>query len=321
MVYPNADAAAFSNWMLYTSWQTLTPSLTALIAAINTAALAGNSVTDQQWINFTQATAWRRTFYDAWVIGNTPRSAIPVGTCDFWLSSQYLTYNTAGPTGTVRATGPVQTLLDLNGGAVTAANANNGREPFLVVDNSRTIAKQLFGFNTTGLSSFILSNAGALVQNKTAYTVFLVAKATAYSTTPCAFYFSAGATVSKERISLNVNTSGNWLAKATRLDADTAGTCTGSAATGLLQIICFTMDYSTGQGNIYVNGVLKGTTNGMTTTGSTSNTASSTVAIATLNSAQIFTGLISDVLGFKTALSAANVLTLSDWLNSMRACY
>lgn len=65
-VYPNSDCVAFCDWMLNVSWQQLTPPRLNLITAVYNAGIASTSVTDNQWNNFTQVTAWRYKYYLVW---------------------------------------------------------------------------------------------------------------------------------------------------------------------------------------------------------------------------------------------------------------
>lgn len=62
-VFPNAECEAFCYWMLNVSWQQLTPPRSLLITTIYNASVAGTSVTDTEWNNFTQVTSWRNPFY------------------------------------------------------------------------------------------------------------------------------------------------------------------------------------------------------------------------------------------------------------------
>jgi len=72
MVYPNNSCLLFCDWMLNVSWQVLTPTRLSLIQTIYTAALNGTSVTQQQYNNFTQVTAWRYPYYLVWKENNFP---------------------------------------------------------------------------------------------------------------------------------------------------------------------------------------------------------------------------------------------------------
>lgn len=66
MVYPNVQCYHFCYWMLNVSWQTLTPPRLTLIQTVYTAASTGASVTDVEFNNFTQITAWRFPYYTVW---------------------------------------------------------------------------------------------------------------------------------------------------------------------------------------------------------------------------------------------------------------
>lgn len=63
MIYPNIETVGFCYWMLNVSWQRLTPPRQNLIELVYDAALNSTSVTDTEWNNFTQVTAWRYPYY------------------------------------------------------------------------------------------------------------------------------------------------------------------------------------------------------------------------------------------------------------------
>jgi len=66
VVYPNPIAEDFCYWMLNVSAQKLTGPQRVIVAAVYTAAVAQSSVTDQQWWNFNNFTAWRYPFFRVW---------------------------------------------------------------------------------------------------------------------------------------------------------------------------------------------------------------------------------------------------------------
>jgi len=66
MVTPTQETTLFCYWMLNVSWQRLTPPRENLINTIYAAAQAGTPVSDQDWNNFTQVTAWRYPFFLIW---------------------------------------------------------------------------------------------------------------------------------------------------------------------------------------------------------------------------------------------------------------
>jgi len=66
VVYPNDKCELFCYWMLFVSWQKLTPPRSLVIKDVYTAAIAKTSVSQNTWDNFTQVTAWRAPFFEIW---------------------------------------------------------------------------------------------------------------------------------------------------------------------------------------------------------------------------------------------------------------
>lgn len=321
MVYPNAYCIGFCYWMLNTSWQVLTPPRLSLITTIYNAAVSGSAVTVLEYNNFTQTTSWRLPFYEAYLKNSLPFSLPPVGTCDFWLSASGIRINSSNDFGIVEFNGSVTRLSDVNGGSVFGSNALAARQPNVISIPSLLYSPNALSFNVSALQNLQLSNAGAMVQNSNGYSLFVIANAGTTGTARNIIYFSAGATTTKARIGIAVNSTGTWLGQAVRLDADAQASMNGSPASNNFQIIALTVDYSTGIGKIFTNGTLITTNPSLTSTGSTSNTASSAVSIGALNQANPWNGQFIDALAFQTALSNSDVLTITEWLNSMRSIY
>lgn len=321
MVYPNSYCIGFCYWMLNTSWQQLTPTRLTLITAVYNAAVAGTSVTTTQYNNFTQVTSWRIPYYEAYLKNQLPFSTPPVGTCDAWLSASGITRAQTNLFGICEFNGSVTRCTDILGGSVYGINALPARQPNFVNIPNWANSPNSFSFNVSGLQNFQLQNALALTQNKTGYTVFVVAAMGATGTARTAFYFSSGTSAAALRIGLGVNTAGSWVGSAKRLDGDAQATLSGSAVTGSFEIICFVVNYNTGAGTIYTNGAQVNTNAALVSTGSTSNTASVAASIGSLNQGSIWNGLMFDCLAFQTALSSADVLTITGWLNGLRSIY
>lgn len=66
-VYPNSECQLFCYWMLNVSWQQLTPPRLSLINTVYTASINGTSVSDNDFNNFTQVTAWRYKYFLIWL--------------------------------------------------------------------------------------------------------------------------------------------------------------------------------------------------------------------------------------------------------------
>ena len=321
MKYPNKYCIGFCYWMLNTSWQTLTPSRLDLITTVYNAAIAGTSVTTLQYNNFTQITSWRLPFYEAFLKSELPYSAPPVGTCDFWLNPSGLVYNVSNSFGQVNNLGTIIKINDILGGAVIAEHAVDSKKPYILNLPSMFGQPNAIGTNTGAIQFFNLTNSLALVQNKTGYTLFCIANAVISGSSHEVFYFSSGTSGGAERIGIRFNTTATPVLAAKRLDADAQATLTGSGAASEFQIIAVTVNYTTGAGVIYQNGVATNTNAALVSTGSTSNTASVAAQIGALNGATPTNGLILDCLAFQTALSAADVLTITEWLNELRQIY
>lgn len=320
-VYPNSFCLSFCNWMLNTSWQVLTPPRLALITDVYNAALAGSSVTDQVYNNFTQTTSWRLPFYEAYLQNNTPFSLPPVGTCDYWGSAPYLKRNIVSTFGTVNFSGTVTRLNDALGGVCYGQQALAARLPFIIHDDSAAYARSALGFNVSAVNNFQLTNFGTMTQNTAGYTIFVVANSANLFAINWAFYFAVNTSAAKARIGLYVNASNIWVGQGCRLDADAVGNIAANASTNAFQIVGLKIDYSTGQGKMFMNGALVSTNNALTSAGNTSNTACFTASIGSLNQANIWNGNILDCLAFQGALSDVDMVTISDWLNDLRSVY
>lgn len=65
-VYPNYQCTQFCYWLQNFSWLRLSGPQDALVTIVYNAGLNSTSVTDQQWLNFNQFTAWRNKYYVIW---------------------------------------------------------------------------------------------------------------------------------------------------------------------------------------------------------------------------------------------------------------
>ena len=65
-VYPNYQCTQFCYWLQNFSWLRLSGPQDALVTIVYNAGLNQTSVTDQQWLNFNQFTAWRNKYYIIW---------------------------------------------------------------------------------------------------------------------------------------------------------------------------------------------------------------------------------------------------------------
>lgn len=321
MIVPNSDTAAFCYWMLNVSWQQLTPSRLSLITTVYNAAVAGTSVTAQEWKNFTQVTAWRYKYYTVWRDGAADYGAPPVGTCDFWFNSLGLRYNKTNFFGVVNTAGSITSIYDVLGSSRNASQLAAGQNPSLIALNDNLGYPGLIGCNLNNNEMLTLNNSNGLTNNVSGYTLFAVARGLSTGSNRYIVGFSTGTSAAVGRLVLGVNTTGQWFAVIRRLDADPTFSLSGGDSTTGLQIVCFTMNYSTSTGTLYVNGSQIAQSTTLSTTGNTSATNSLGSYFAGFNGAQTWGGVINHTLGFQTALSAANVLTLSDWLNSFSHVY
>lgn len=321
MVYPNSFCLAFCNWMLNISWQQLTPSRLALITTVYNAAVTGTSVTSLQYSNFTQVSAWRLPFYEAFLKSQLPYSAPPVGVCDFWINPTGLRINNSNSYGSVNNQGQITQLNDILGSSVNGTAASLAKTPNLLHLPYLFNQPNSISINAGSIQFFNLNNALTFTKSITGYTIFFIGSCIASGSVKSAFYFSSGASAGSQRVGIGVNTGGQFIGLASRIDGTAVSTLTGGVATTDLQIVAFTVNYTTGAGAIYQNGALTNSNASLVTTGSTSNTNSMAAQIGTLNGGSQWNGLILDSLAFQTALSAVNILTLSTWLNSLRNIY
>jgi hypothetical protein len=65
-VFPNYQCTQFCYWLQNFSWLRLSGPQDALVTIVYNAGLNQTSVTDQQWLNFNQFTAWRNQYYIVW---------------------------------------------------------------------------------------------------------------------------------------------------------------------------------------------------------------------------------------------------------------
>lgn len=320
-MYINSYCVGFCYWLLNTSWQQLSPSQTALVTAIYTAGVSGSSVTQQQFNNFTQATSWRQKWYDFYLGNQLPYSAPPVGVCDFWLNPAGLQTNTSNAFGVVTNQGNISQVNDILGSSVTATQATASRLPSLLSIPHLLGSPGSFGINASAVSCLNLNNASGLTNASSGYSIFCIASCVPSGSIKSAFYFSSGSSGGAQRIGIACNTAGQFIGQAKRLDADVQATLTGAAASTAIQIIAFTVEYSTGKGILYQNGIATATNNSLVSSGSSSATNSVAVQVGALNSGSLWNGLLVDCLAFQTALSASNVLTITNWLNGLRGVF
>lgn len=320
-VYPDKYCIGFCYWMLNTSWQELTPPRLDLITTVYNAAVAGSSVTDLEYNNFTQTTYWRLPYYQSYLTNQLPYSVNPVGTCDAWLNASGLRSNTVNSFGTSLTNGYITRLNDILGGAVFGSQATVSRQPSVINQFNNYNQPYSIGFNPSAATNLLLTNAGALNQNSAGYTIIAVANFGLTGTLAYLVSFSTGTAAGNPRIALAANAAGAFQAQVRRLDADATTILQGGAVSNSFQIFAFTMNWGTGRGDLYINGSSVASNAALTTAGNTSNTASLSVSLGSLNQASIWNGCILDCLFFQTALSAANILTLSNWLNGLRSLY
>lgn len=320
-VYPNKFCIGFCNWMINTSWQVLTPPRLDLINTIYTAAVAGSSVTDTEYNNFIQTTSWRQPFYQAYLDSSLPFSLPPLGTCDIWFSATGIRSNSINSFGNCLFNDQVNNIYNQMGGSIVANTITAVQNPFLTsIDTSvGLLGSTSYSFNSNQM--FNVSNAGALTNNKSGYTIIVIGKGSSSASNRVALGFSIGTSAASARMYLGINPTGQWFGVSRRLDADAAATITSNDSTSNFKIVVFTMDYSTATGKLYENGILITTNAAMNTSGNTSATNSSASYLGGFNGAQTWPGILIDTLSFQTALSAADVLTISDWLNDIRGIY
>lgn len=320
-VYPNSDCQLFCYWMLNVSWQELTPPRLSLINTVYTASINGTSVSDNDFNNFTQITSWRYPYYIVWRDNISPYSIPPTGTSDFWFNASSLQLNTTNSFGTCSTNGMCSRVNDILGGTVFGIQSIGSQQPTITKLSSNNFAINALSFNGNSNECFSITNGLTLTKNKAGYTVFIIGQGTVSASNRPAIHFSTGTSNINPRFAIRCNTAGNWTLEGQRLDTDTAQIIVGTSSVGSLQIVCGVIDYSTGYGAIYQNGIITVSSNALTTAGNTSNTNSLTAYFGAINAIQGFLGTITDCMAFNTALSNTDILTITTWLNSLRNIY
>lgn len=320
-VYPNSDCALFCYWMLNVSWQTLTAPRLDTINTVYSAAQTGSSVTDQEFNNFTQITSWRYPLYLVWRDNQFPYSTPPVGTPVFWFNFGGLTTNNTNSFGTVDVSGNISKIKDILGSSIEGTQVSYARNGSLLHSPYSGYFGNSIGLNISNNQNYTLSNSLTTTQNITGLTAFIIAQGLTSATNNVILGYSIGTASTTARFGAATTSAGLWLLFGRRLDADSSFSLTGHSSLSAPSITCLRQDYTNKTGTIFSNGVITAQSTNLGTAGNTSNTASLAAYFGGYNNAQTFPGFITDCLVFQNALSDTDVVTISDWLNSMRNVY
>jgi len=224
-----------------------------------------------------------------------------------------------GTTAVASNNDPVGYWKDLLNGYPLTQTTNNNRPLY-----------QTSGINSRPALSFDATNdnlnatSGAVcdaVRNTGGFTAIVALRLANPSSIVSYSFLSRNASSGQSRINMTVQISAGasaWLLGGRRQEADSANnvTSTTGASANTTYIMAGVADYSNSDGYLYLNGVLNSTNTSWLTDGLTPDSASAAVSVGGLADGvtQQFGGSIAQVLWYKRALSASEVLFVSRWL-------
>jgi hypothetical protein len=215
---------------------------------------------------------------------------------------------------------PVGYWKDLLNGYPLTQTTNNNRPLYLTSGiNSRP------ALSFDGTNDNLNATSGAVldaVRNTGGFTAFVACRLGGPTNNVSATFLSRNGSAAQSRINIGSNGSGNgnsFFLGGRRLEADsvTNATSTSGAATpNTTFVLAAVADYSNSDGYLYINGALNATNTDWLTAGTTPDSASAAVSVGGLpdGATQQFLGQIAQVLWYKRALSASEVLFVSRWL-------
>lgn len=228
--------------------------------------------------------------------------------------------SSAGTTAVGANNDPVGYWADLLNGYPLTQTTNNNRPLYLTSGiNSRP------ALSFDGTNDNLNATSGAVcdaVRNTGGFTAIAAIRLGSPTQIVSYSYLSRNGSAGQSRINLTFNgTAGSkaWFLGGRRQEADSVVNVTGAnggGASNTTYIMAGVADYTNSDGYLYRNGELHASNTGWLTDGSTPDSASAAVAVGGLSDGvtQQFAGQIAQVLWYKRALSASEVLLVSRWL-------
>lgn len=215
---------------------------------------------------------------------------------------------------------PVGYWADLLNGYPLTQTTNNNRPLYLTSGiNSRP------ALSFDGTNDNLNATSGAVcdaVRNTGGFTAVAAIRLGSPTQIVSYSYLSRNGSAGQSRINLTFNgTTGSkaWVLGGRRQEADSAVNVTAAndgGANNTTYIMAGVADYTNSDGYLYRNGELHASNTSWLTGGTTPDSASAAVAVGGLSDGvtQQFLGQIAQVLWYKRALSASEVLFVSRWL-------
>lgn len=235
------------------------------------------------------------------------------------LSSMAQTSN--GTTAVSANNDPVAYWSDLLNGYPLIQTTNNNR-PVYITNGINSLPSLSFD----GTNDNLNATSGAVcdaVRNTGGFTAIVVANLTTSAAGVSVSFLSRNGSNAQSRFNLtaNFNTNGFFLG-GRRQETDAIGNVAGlnnSFTPGVTCIAAGVADYANSDGYLYVNGALNATNTSWLTNGLTTDSASAAVSVGGLpdGATQQLNGKIAQVLWFKRALSAREILFASKWLGNI----
>ena len=212
---------------------------------------------------------------------------------------------------------PVGYWKDLLNGYPLTQSTNNNRPLYQTTGiNSRP------ALSFDGTNDNLNATSGAVcdaVRNTGGFTAFVVARPVTTTILTSLTFLSRNGSAAQSRINVTLNPGVNQATLGgRRLESDSATNALANSAYvyGNNYVFCAVADYANSDGYVYANGSLLVTNTSWLTDGTTPDSASAAVSVGGLpdGATQQYLGQIAQVLWYKRALSASEVLFVSRWL-------
>ena len=214
---------------------------------------------------------------------------------------------------------PVAYWKDLLNGYPLTQTTNNNRPLY---QTSGINSRPALSFD--GTNDNLNATSGAVcdaVRNTGGFTSLVVARPATADPAVSMTFLSRNGSTAQSRVNLTLNRAAGFnqlVLGGRRLESDSVtNTSVNSAYVyGNNYVFCAVADYANSDGYVYANGSLLATNNSWLTDGTTPDSASAAVSVGGLpdGATQQFLGQIAQVLWYKRALSATEVLSVSRWL-------
>lgn len=233
----------------------------------------------------------------------------PISGYHFWYRADGLKSGETTLYGSADSVLNIAEWSDLGGSATDVTQTTGALQPALAY--SQIGSKK--GVSFSGSTHFDCADFTS-VQNVSGFTLYAVSQVTTGGANRTLFFNSVGTSATNARF-VAFSTGDAWTLAVRRLDTDGAGTVTGGSSTSAVKIIAFVCDYTNGDGFIYENGVLVNSNTSICSNGSTENTISLAGFLGKNNTGNQMIGKMGDVLAYKSAHSASQIVETTNWLN------